>query len=169
MSPNNKSKGPWPVCHTCGVPLKSGWKKCHQISKKLRANITKLIRASIFDRKSGGGGNHTTTARTSGRDKSTKQKKGTENEVVEEENDGEETEAKEGKIHTKEHLLQMLGMSNTLADYVNNTEEPATKAEGCWDGDTLAHLGFTNIQVGGTGRDADHEDQDQGVLFAEAE
>ena len=88
---------------------------------------------------------------------------------MEEENDGEETEAKEGKIHTKEHLLQMLGMSNTLVDYVNNTEEPATKAEGCWDGDTLAHLGFTNIQVGGTGRDADHEDQDQGVPFAEAE
>ena len=69
---------------------------------------------------------------------------------------------------TKEHLLQMLGMANTLVGNVNNTDEPPTKAGGCWDGDTLANLGFTNIQLGGTGHDADHDGQNQGVSFAEA-
>ena len=62
----------------------------------------------------------------------------------------------------------MLGMSNTLVGNVDNTVEPTTKDEGGWDGNTLANLSFTNIQVGGTGRDADHESQDQGVSFAEA-
>ena len=70
---------------------------------------------------------------------------------------------------TREHLLQMLGMSNTLIGSVNNTEEPTAKAEGCWDGDTLSQLGFTNIQVGGGGRDTDHQNKNQGVSFAEAE
>ena len=63
----------------------------------------------------------------------------------------------------------MLDMANTLVGNVNNTEEPATKVEGFWDGDTLANLGFANIQVGGTCHDADNEDQDQGASFAEAE
>ena len=63
----------------------------------------------------------------------------------------------------------MLGISNTLVGNVNDAEEPAAKARGCWDCDTLANLGFTNIRFGGTGRDSNHENQDQGVLFAEAE
>ena len=62
----------------------------------------------------------------------------------------------------------MFDMSNTLVENVNNTENPTNKAEGCWDGDTLADLGFINIQVGGAGRDAEQEDQDQGLSFAEA-
>ena len=62
----------------------------------------------------------------------------------------------------------MLGMSNTLIGNVNNTEEPTTKASGCWDGDTLANLGFTNLQTGGTGHDAGHGVTNQGVSFAEA-
>ena len=73
-------------------------------------------------------------------------------------------------------------MSNTLIDNINNTVKPTTKDEGCWDGNTMADLGFTNIQVEGTGCDADHKHgqdhtgcdadhkhgQDQEVSFAEA-
>ena len=70
---------------------------------------------------------------------------------------------------TQEHLLRILGMSNTLIGSVKNIENPTTKAGGGWNGATLATLGFTNIQVGGTGRDADHEVKNQGVSFAEAE
>ena len=56
-------------------------------------------------------------------------------------------------------------MSNTLVGNVNNIKELATKSKGCWDGNTLFHLGFSNIQVGDTDRDVDHENQDQGVSF----
>ena len=59
----------------------------------------------------------------------------------------------------------MLGMSNTLVGNVSDIKEPATKSKGCWDGDTLSHLGFINIQVGGTDRAVDHENQGQGVSF----
>ena len=59
----------------------------------------------------------------------------------------------------------MLGMSNTLVGNVNNIEEPAAKSKGWWDGDTLSNLVFINTQVGGTDRDVNHENQDQGVLF----
>ena len=65
----------------------------------------------------------------------------------------------------REHLLQMIGMSNTLVGNVNGTEEPSTKSKRCWDGDTLSRLGFSNIQVGGIDCDADHENQEQGVSF----
>jgi hypothetical protein len=34
--------------------------------------------------------------------------------VVEDQDDGEETEVKEDRMPTREHLLQMLGTSNTL-------------------------------------------------------
>ena len=66
---------------------------------------------------------------------------------------------------TREHFLQMPDMSNTLVGTVNNVEEPATRSKGFWDGDALSNLGFTNIQVGGTDRDTNHENQDQGVSF----
>ena len=56
-------------------------------------------------------------------------------------------------------------MSNTLVGNVDNVKEPATKSKGCWDGDTLSHLSFSDIQVGGTDRDVDHENQAQGVSF----
>ena len=56
-------------------------------------------------------------------------------------------------------------MSNTLVSNVSDIKEPVTKSKECWDGDTLSHLGFSNIQVGGTDRDVDHENQDQGVAL----
>ena len=59
----------------------------------------------------------------------------------------------------------MRGMSNTLVENVDDIKEPATKSKGCWDVNTLSHLGFSNIQVEGTDRDADPEHQDQGVSF----
>ena len=74
-------------------------------------------------------------------------------------------EVKEDGMPIREHRLQMLGIPNTLVGNVNNTEEPAAKSKGCWDDDTLSCLGFSNIQVGGTDRDANHENQDQGVSF----
>ena len=72
-------------------------------------------------------------------------------------------------MSTREHLLQMLSMSNTVVGHINNTDEPSMKAEGCWDRDTLTNLGFTNIQVGITIYVVDHRNQDQGVLLAEVE
>ena len=72
-------------------------------------------------------------------------------------------------MSTREHLLQRLSMSNTVVGHINNTDEPAMKAEGCWDRDILANLGFTNTQIGGATHDTNHENQDQGVLFAKAE
>ena len=72
VSPNKKSKGPWPVCHTCGLAHKGGWEKYNQISKKLRANISKFINANRFDNKNGGGGDTTTAAKTSVGTKPTK-------------------------------------------------------------------------------------------------
>ena len=70
---------------------------------------------------------------------------GTTNTVVEEEDDKEETETKEDGKPNRDHLLQMIYMTNTVNGHANSPEEPAAKAEGCWDGDTLANLGFTNI------------------------
>ena len=66
---------------------------------------------------------------------------------------------------TQEHLVQMLGMSNTLVGNVNDIKESAAKSKGCWDDDTLSHLGFSDTQVRGTDRDVDHKNQDQGVSF----
>ena len=91
------------------------------------------------------------------------------NTVVKEEDDREETEVKEDGMPTQEHLLQILGMSNNLVYNVNNFEELDAKAGGCWDGDTLANLGFTNIRLGSTGLGTNHEDQHQRVSFAAAE
>jgi hypothetical protein len=142
-----------------------GWENCNQISNTVRKNIGKLVKAGVFESASTSSG----TASSAGAGQPSKQKRGTANAVVEEEDDGEETDVEEDGMPTREHLLQMLGMSNTLIGNVNNVEEPTAKAEGCWDGDTLSHLGFTNIQVGGAGRDADHEVKTQGVSFAEAE
>ena len=95
--------------------------------------------------------------------------KGTANAVVEEEDDGEETEVEDDGFPPREHLLQMLGMQNAIVGQMNKSEEPTTTASrGCWDGDTLGDLGFTNLQVGGTGCDAGHGSKDQGVTLAEA-
>ena len=82
------------------------------------------------------------------------------NTLIEEEGNGEETEVKEVGMPTREHLLQMLGMPNTLVDNVSDIEEPATKFKRCSDRDTLSHLGFIDIQVGGNDRDGNHENQD---------
>ena len=95
-------------------------------------------------------------------------KRGTANVVFKEEDNSEETEVKVDGMPTREYLLQMISISNPLVGNVINTEEPAVKAEGCGDGDTMINLGFTTIQIGGTYLDADTEDQDQGAPFAEA-
>ena len=131
------------MCHVCGTRHDGGINNFHQISDTVRANIKKLVKAGTFD-----GNNDDATKTTSAR-KPTKKKQGTTNTVVEEEDNGEDTEVGEDGFPPCEHLLQMLGMSNTLIGYVNNTEEPTTKASGCWDGDTFANLGFTNLQIGG--------------------
>ena len=61
--------------------------------------------------------------------------------------------------------MQILGMSYAVIGHVSDPGEPATKDGGCLDGDTLANLGFTNIQVGGTAQNTPRI-QDQGVAFA---
>ena len=131
----------------------------------MRTNINKLVDAGAFNHKSGGGGDKPTTARTTGRSKPTKQKIGAANAVVEEEDDGEEIEVEEDRMPTREYLIQMLGLSNTLVGNVNDTKDPATTSKGCCDGNTLSNIDFTNIQVGGTDRDVNHENQDRGVSF----
>ena len=75
VSPDNKSKGMWPVCHAYSVPHEDGWEKCHHISKKIRANIGKLIKAGTFDNKSGSSGDNTLVARTSAKGKPAKKKR----------------------------------------------------------------------------------------------
>ena len=94
VSPDKKSKWPWLVCHACGKQHKGNWEKCNQISKMVRANIGKLVKAETFDDKSGGSGNTPTATRTTGGNKPTKKKRGAVNVVVEEKGNGEETEAK---------------------------------------------------------------------------
>ena len=80
VSSDKKLKGPWPVCHTCGKQHKGGWELCGQITKKVRANIGKLVAAGTFDdkssRSSSSSGDNTTASRTSSSGKPTKQKKG---------------------------------------------------------------------------------------------
>ena len=67
--------------------------------------------------------------------------KGAANAVVEEEDNGEETEVKDDGFPPREHLLQMLGMQNAIVGQMNKSEEPATTASGgCWDGDTLGDI-----------------------------
>ena len=114
-------------------------------------------------------GNNGDATKTTAARRPTKNKQGTVNAVVEEEDDGEETEVKEDGFPPREHLLQMHGMSNTLIGHANKSEEPASKASGCGNGDTLSNLGFANIQIGGTGCDAGHGSKDQGVSFAEVD
>ena len=88
-----------------------------------------MIKAGTFDDKSNDGSNKTIAARASVGTNPTKQKGGTANTVIKEEDNGEETGVKEDKMPTQEHLLQMLGMSNTLIGNVNNTEKPSVKPE----------------------------------------
>ena len=83
-----KSKEPWPVCHTCSKQHKGEWQKCNQISKTVRANIGKLVKAGVFDNTSGSGSIKPTAARTTGGNKPNKQKRGAANAVVKEEDDG---------------------------------------------------------------------------------
>ena len=147
----------------CGFTHEGSLDNCNQISEPVKSQIKKLVKDGVFNGTCGNAA-MTTAAR-----KPTKHKRGTVNAVVEEEDDREETEVKEDGMPTQEHLLQMLGMLNTLIGNVNSTDEPTTKASGCWNGDTLANLGFTNLQTGGTGRDAGHGVKKQGVSFAEAE
>ena len=82
-----------------------------------------------------------------------------------------ENEHFEWALHWKGWVNQRLiaFWGNTVVGHVSSPEEPAAKAEGCWGGDTLANLGFTNIQAGGAPRDVNHESRNQEVSFAEAE
>ena len=140
-----------------------GFKNCEQISEPVRNRIRKLVKSGAFD----GKGDDKKPAAAPAKKKVSF--KGTANAVVEEEDDGEETEVEDDGFPPREHLLQMLGMQHATVGQMNKSEEPTTKASGgCWDGDTLGDLGFTNLQVGGTGRDAGHGSKDQGVTLAEA-
>ena len=118
-----------------------GWKSCKKISKPVRARIGKLVKAGVFEDASAGSG----ATKAAGVGQPTKQKRGTANAVVEEEDDGEETEVQVDMMPSQEHLLQMLVMSNTLVGNVNTTQDPSTKTEGCWDSANLVDLGFANI------------------------
>ena len=81
------------------------------------------------------------------RGKARQAEKGATNTFVEEEGNADKTETIEDVIPTRGHLLQMLGITNAVISCVNSPEEPATKAEGCWDSNTPAILVFNNIQV----------------------
>merc|ERR1712086_954464 len=59
-------------------------------------------------------------------------------------------------------------MQNAVIGQMKSEEPTTTASGGCWDSDTLGDLGFTNLQVGGTGCDAGHGSKDQGVTLAEA-
>ena len=85
VSPDKKSKGPRPICHACNRQYKGGWELCDQITKKVRANIGKLVAAGTFDDKSIGGEGNTTASKTSDGGRPTKQKRETANTVVKEE------------------------------------------------------------------------------------
>ena len=50
----------------CGKQHEGGWKKCNQITKTVRTNISKLVDASAFDDTSSNGGNKHTTAKSTG-------------------------------------------------------------------------------------------------------
>lgn len=76
------------------------------------------------------------------------------NTLVNQEDNGKETETRDDEFLTWEHLLQMHGLSTTLIGHVNGPEKLATKAGGCGDGDTVANLEL--IQVRGVARDVDH-------------
>ena len=150
MSPETKT---FPVCHMYSKQHKGSYKKCCNITEDMCARVDQMVKDETFDNKSGGGNNLAKTKSVAIKYK----KEETVNMVVQEEDNGEETEVKDDDLPTREHLLRMLGMSNILVDNVSEIEEPATKSKGCWDGDTLSCLGFGNIQVGGTDRDVDHE------------
>jgi hypothetical protein len=149
ISPDKKSKRPWPVCHACGKQHKGNWEKCNQISETVRANIDMLVKTGAFNNTSNDSHNKPTVARTIGGNKSPKQKRGAANTVVKEKENGEETEIKEDGMPTQEPLLQMFGISTTLVGNANNIEELIAMSKGCLDGNTLPNPGFTNIQVGG--------------------
>ena len=107
VQPEQKKKD-YTICHACGYTYEEGLDKYNQISEPVSARIKKMVKDGVFD---GNGGNAATT--TAAR-KPTKKKQGTANEVVEEEDDGEETEVEEDGFPPREHLLQMLRMSNAL-------------------------------------------------------
>ena len=84
-----------------------------------------MAKVGLFDNKSGHGNKLTKTKRVGTKYK----KKGTANTV--EEDNGKETEVKDDDLFTREHLLWMRGMSNTLVGNVSDIKEPATKSMGC--------------------------------------
>ena len=92
MSPE---KNTFPVCHACGKQHEGGYMKCRNITEDMHGRVDKMVKIGAFDDKSGGGGDKLTKARSTG----TKyKKKGAVNAVVEEEDDGKETEVKEDRI-----------------------------------------------------------------------
>ena len=135
MSPDKKSKGPWPICHTYRKQHEGGWELCDQITKKVRANISKLVTASTFNNKSNrsssNGGGNTTTSRTFGEGMPTK--RGKLNKVVKEESDPEGTKTGEDGMHIQDHHLQMFGVTNTVIGHVNfhpKSQPPRPKDNG---------------------------------------
>ena len=94
-----KKKKDFPVCHVCGYTHEGGLDNCNHISQP-----EKLVKNGMFN---GVSGNAATTAAAR---KPTKQKRGTANMVVKEEDNREETEVEGDGMPTREHILQMLGM-----------------------------------------------------------
>ena len=113
VSPKKKT---FHVCHACDKQHEGGYMKCRNITDEMRGKVNKLVKAGVFDNKSGGVGDKPTTARSTG---TRYKKRGAVNVVVEEEDDGKETEVEGGGLPSREYLLQMLGMSNILVGNVN--------------------------------------------------
>ena len=94
--------------------------KWRNITDNMRGKVDKLVKAGAFGNKSGGS-DKTTIVRSNG---TRHKKQGVANTVVKEEDDGEEMEVEEDGFPPQEHLLQMLGMSNTSVGNVNDIKEP---------------------------------------------
>ena len=93
VSPDTKTKT-FPVCHVCGKQHKGGYMKCRNITEDMRTGVDQMVKAGAFDDKSGVGDKSTKTKNVTTKFK----KKGTFNAVVEEEDDGKETEVEEDEL-----------------------------------------------------------------------
>ena len=108
------------------MPHEGGLKKCRQISDTVRDRIRKLAKPGAFE----GDSDDTKPAATKAPTRKKVSFKGTANTVVEEEDDGEETEVEDDGFPPREHLFQMLGMQNVIVGQMNKSEEPTTTASG---------------------------------------
>ena len=89
-----KRKNDFVSCHACGFTHKVGLDNCTQISEPAKARIKKLVKNSVFN------GAYNNAATTTAARKPTKQKRGTANVVVEEQDNREETEVEEDGMPT---------------------------------------------------------------------